>query len=202
MSRIPLCLGGIRSASISGRVPGWVGIREVGRWEAGSQEQYHQAIDKGASSSLPRTGWISALLVAVHNRNNWIWRACLGKESLTIQEFHAQKEEEIKRRMSGLGRERKWMKGKMSPRTGRFKSTREEYLGFLLIKHDKISRHGSDCREGRSLLCSQFPQNRRHATPGRATSRSTGAQEAGGVRRKRGQEPLLEFLREGTFEAG
>lgn len=42
MSRIPLCLGGIRSASISGRVPGWVGIREVGRWEAGSQEQYHQ----------------------------------------------------------------------------------------------------------------------------------------------------------------
>lgn len=108
MSRIPLCFGGIRSASISGRVPGWVGIREVGRWEAGSQEQYHQAIDKGASSSLPQTGWISALLVAVHNRNNWIWRACLGKESLTIQEFYTQKEEEIKRRMSGLGREQNY----------------------------------------------------------------------------------------------
>lgn len=91
---------------------------EVGRWEAGSQEQSHQPIDKGASSSLPGAGWISALLVAVHNRNNWIWRACLGNE-----EFHAQNKEELTRRMAGLGKERKWMKGKTSPRTGRLKST-------------------------------------------------------------------------------
>lgn len=81
-------------------------------------EESHQPVDKGAPSNLPRAGWISALLVAVHNRNNWIWRACLGNKSLTIQEFQAQKKEEIKRRMSRLGRERKWMKRKMSPRTG------------------------------------------------------------------------------------